>query len=95
MEAYDQAATWYRKAIARDPHFPLAIARLAENEVWRDWYFQRLNNEDLQKVKNTAEQAVALAPEMAQGHITLGLYYYLARRRFDQALGEFQRAQEL
>jgi len=95
LETYDQAATWYRQAIARDPHFPLAIARLAENEVWRHWYFQHLNDADLLKVKSTAEQAVALAPELAQGHIALGLYYYLARRQFDQALGEFQRAQEL
>jgi len=94
-EAYDQAATWYRQAIARDPHFALAIARLAENEVWRHWYFQPLNDADLQKVKSTAEQALALAPDLAQGHIALGLYYYLGRRQFAQALAEFQRAQEL
>jgi TolB-like protein/class 3 adenylate cyclase/cytochrome c-type biogenesis protein CcmH/NrfG len=95
LETYDQAASWYRQAISRDPHFALAIARLAENEVWRHYYFQPLNDADLQKVKSTAEQALALAPDLAQGHIALGLYYYLGRRQFDQALGEFQRAQEL
>ena len=33
LETFEQAATWYREAIARDPHFALAIASLAENEV--------------------------------------------------------------
>jgi len=95
LQTYEQAAAWYRQAIARDPHFALAIARLAENQVWRHWYFEPLNDAELQKVKSTAEQAIALAPDVAQGHIALGLYYYLARRQFPEGLGEFQRAQEL
>src|SRR3984893_7678916 len=32
-EIYDQASTWYRQAIARDPNFALAVARLAESRV--------------------------------------------------------------
>ena len=94
-EAFDQAASWYREAIARDPSFALAIASLAENEIWRHWYFKHLSEADLEKVKSTAEQAVALAPDLAEGHIALGLYYYLGKRRYDQALGEFRRVLEL
>ncbi|MGH8102384.1 MAG: hypothetical protein ACREIW_13870, partial [Chthoniobacterales bacterium] len=95
LETFDQAASWYRQAIARDLHFALAIARLAENEVWRHWYLRPLNDADLKKVQNTAEQAIALAPNLAQGHVTLGLYYYLGRRQFDEALAEFSRALDL
>ena len=94
-EAYDRAASWYREAIARDPHFALASASLAENEVWRHWYFKHLSEADLEKVKSTAQRAIALAPDLAQGHIALGLYYYLGKRQYDQALGEFQRVLEL
>lgn len=95
LEDYDQAASWYRQAIARDPQFALAIASLAENEMWHHWYFQRLNNVELEKIRQTAEEAVALAPDLAQGHIALGLYYYLGHGQYDQALREFQRAVEL
>ncbi len=95
LAAYDQAASWYRQAITRDPQFALAIASLAENEMWRHWYFQRLSDADLAKVKGTAEQALALAPDLAEGHIALGLYYYLGHWQYEQALGEFQRAIEL
>jgi TolB-like protein/Flp pilus assembly protein TadD len=94
-EAYDQAASWYREAIARDPHFALASASLAENEIWRHWYFKHLSEADLEKVKSTAKQAITLAPDLAEGHIALGLYYYLGKRQYDQALGQFQRALEL
>jgi TolB-like protein/Tfp pilus assembly protein PilF len=94
-EAFDQAASWYRLAITRDPRFALAIASLAENEIWRHWYFKRLSEVDLEKYKSAAEQALALAPELAEGHIALGLYYYLGERQYDQALGEFQRALDL
>jgi TolB-like protein/Flp pilus assembly protein TadD len=94
LEHFEQAATWYQQAIVRDPKFALAIAGLAENQVWRHWWLEPLSDADLDKVRNRAEQAVSLAPNLAQGHIALGLYYYLAKRQFDQALVEFERALE-
>jgi len=95
LETFEQAATWYREAIARDPQFALAIASLAENEIWRHWFLKPLNDADLDKVRTSAEQAVNLAPDLAQGHIALGLYYYYGKRQYDQALAEFRRALEL
>jgi adenylate cyclase len=61
-EAYSQAASWYQEAITRDPHFALAMASLAENEIWRHWYFNRLSDADLERVRGRAEQALSLAP---------------------------------
>jgi TolB-like protein/Flp pilus assembly protein TadD len=94
-EDYEEAASWYRQAIARDPHFALAMAALAENEMWQHWYFKRLSKAELEKVKDTAEHALNLAPDLAAGHIALGLCYYFGQRQYDQALTEFQRALEL
>src|SRR5438067_1429990 len=37
-ESFDQAATWYREAIARDPGFALAIARLVQSRMLRHWF---------------------------------------------------------
>jgi TolB-like protein/Tfp pilus assembly protein PilF len=95
LETFEQAATWYREAIARDPQFALAIASLAENEIWRHWWLQPLGDADLDKVRSRAEQAISLVPDLAQGHIALGLYYSYGKLQFDQALAEFRRALEL
>jgi TolB-like protein/class 3 adenylate cyclase/Tfp pilus assembly protein PilF len=94
-EDYQQAASWYQQAIARDPQFALAMADLAENEMWQHWYFKRLSEPQLEEVKSRANRGLRLAPDLAEGHIALGLYYYLGHWQYDQALAEFQRALEL
>jgi TolB-like protein/Tfp pilus assembly protein PilF len=95
LETFERAASWYQQAIARDSQFALAIARLAENEIFRHWWVQPLSDADLEKVRIRAQQAISLAPELAQAHIALGLYYYYGTEQFDLALAEFSRALEL
>ncbi len=94
-EAYEQAADWYQKAIERDPNFSLAIARLVENRIARHWSIDRLGGGELEKLRETAEHALALSPNLAEAHIALGLFYYLGQLNYDEALPRFQRAQEL
>jgi TolB-like protein len=94
-DGFDRAAAWYRQAIARDPSFALAIARLVESQCYRHWLVDSLNAAELAEVKKSAEHALALAPDLAQAHVALGTFYYLVERQFDQALGEFQRVLEL
>jgi TolB-like protein len=94
-EAYEQAADWYRKAIERDPNFALAIARLVENRIVRHWSIDRLGEGELEKLRETAEHALAMAPNLAEAHIALGSFYYLGQLNYDEALPRFQRAQEL
>ena len=71
-EAFDQAAAWYRQAIARDPKFALAMARLVESRMFRRWFLSSLTEAELPEVKSMAEQALALAPNLAEAHIALG-----------------------
>ena len=94
-EAFDRAADWYRQAIERDPNFSLAIARLAFSQMWRHWWIHSLAEKDLAEVKETAEHALRLAPNLAEGHIALGFVFYWGYRQYDEALGEFQHALEL
>jgi TolB-like protein/cytochrome c-type biogenesis protein CcmH/NrfG len=94
-EAYEQAADFYQRAIARDPNFALAIARSVENRVARHWLIDRLSETELEKIKQTAEHALALSPNLAEAHLALGLFYLLGQLRYDEALTRFQRAQEL
>jgi TolB-like protein/Tfp pilus assembly protein PilF len=94
-ESYDQAAAWYRQAIARDPNFALAMARLVENRMDRHWYFEQLSEAELAQVRSMAEHALALAPDLAEAHVALGDFYYHGYRQYEQALAEFERALQL
>ncbi|MBA3962170.1 MAG: hypothetical protein H0X40_09745 [Chthoniobacterales bacterium] len=41
------------------------------------------------------KRALALAPNLAEAHVALGLYYYYGYRRYDEAMVESSRATEL
>jgi len=94
-EAFARAAAFYQQAIARDPNFALAMARLVENRIGYHWFINWLNEAELGEVKKTAEHALALAPNLAEAHLALGLYYYHGERDYDRALVEIGRALEL
>jgi TolB-like protein/Tfp pilus assembly protein PilF len=94
-ESFDRAAAWYRQAIARDPKFALAMARLVQNRIQRHWFIERMSEAELAQLRNVAEQAIALAPNLAQVHVALGQFYYHGYRQYERALAEFERALQL
>jgi TolB-like protein/Flp pilus assembly protein TadD len=94
-EVYDSAATFYRQALARDPSFALAYARLAYSRLNRHWFVNRLTSAQLDEVKSASERAIAIAPNLPDAHVAMGLFHYWGRRDFDSALKEFDRAIEL
>src|SRR5213082_2992731 len=94
-ESFDQAAAWYQQAIARDPNFALAMARLVQNRIQRHWFIEQMSEAELAQLRSVAEQAVALAPNLAQVHVALGQFYYHGYRQYEQALAEFERALQL
>ncbi len=94
-ESFDQAIAWYQQAIARDPDFALAMARLAECRLNQHWFVETFNESELTEVRKTVEHALALAPDLAQAHVAHGLFYYYGYRQYEQALAEFGRALQL
>ena len=94
-QPFDQAASYYQQALARDPNFGLAAARLVVSRIRRHWFIARLSDSELAEVKGVADRALALAPKLAEAHIALGTFYYFGERRYDEALQELQRALEL
>jgi TolB-like protein/Tfp pilus assembly protein PilF len=95
QESYEQAAAWYQQAIARDPNFALAMARLVRNRMDRHWFFEQMNDAELAQVRSVAEHALAVAPNLAEAHVALGDFYYHGYRQYEQALTEFERALQL
>ena len=94
-ESFDQAALWYKEAIAHDPNFALAIAQLAICRLRRHWLTDPLSEADVMEAGSLAKQALALGPDLAEAHAALGLFYYYGFREYEAALSEFQRAIEL
>jgi TolB-like protein/predicted Zn-dependent protease len=94
-EAFDQAARWYKEAIARDPNFALAIAQLAICQLRRHWLTEPLTDAEVMEAGRLAKQALTLAPDLAEAHVAVGLFHYYGFREYEQALTEFQRALEL
>ena len=90
-EIYDRAATFYRQALARDPNFVLAYARLAYNRLHRHWFVNRLTLAQLGEVKSEIERALAIAPDSPEAHLALGMFHYYGRRDFESALRALDR----
>src|SRR5947199_972473 len=94
-ESFDQAARWYKEAIARDPNFALAIAQLAICRLRRHWLTDPLTEAEVIDAGKMAKQALTLAADLAEAHVALGLFHYYGFREYEPALAEFQRALEL
>ena len=94
-ESFDQAARWYRDAIARDPNFALALAQLAICQLRRHWLTNPLTEAEVAGAGEMAKQALTLAPNLAEGHIAVGLFHYYGFREYEAALTEFQAALQI
>jgi TolB-like protein/cytochrome c-type biogenesis protein CcmH/NrfG len=94
-ESFDQAARWYKDAIARDPNFALAIAQLAICQLRRHWLTDPLTEPELMEAGRLAKQALTLAPDLTEAHIAVGLFHYYGFREYEPALTEFKLALEL
>ena len=94
-ELFDQAITWYQEAIARDPGFALAMARLAVCRMRRHWLAESATESELLEIGKIANDALTLAPNLADAHVALGVFHYYGFRDYEPALAEFKRAVEL
>src|SRR5437762_10057938 len=94
-EPFDRAQTFYRQALARDPNFALAYARLAYSRLNRHWFISNLTSEELAEVKSNIERALAIAPASPDAHLALALFHYWGSRDYEAGLRELDRALEL
>ena len=91
LQDFNSAAQLYKQAIALDPNFALAHARLsAVMSMIYHWY------EPTEEVKETAHreanESLRLQPDLGEGHLALGLYFYYEEGNYDQALRELNLA---
>ncbi len=85
----------YLQAIALDPHFALAYARLAYNQLNRGWFSTTLTSSELAATKSYADRAQALSPNSPDAYLALGFYDYWGLRDYAAANLEFKQALKL
>jgi TolB-like protein/class 3 adenylate cyclase/Flp pilus assembly protein TadD len=95
VDFFDRAETFYRQALTQDPSFALAYARLANNRLNRHWFSNRLTPAQLEEVRADIERALAIAPDLPDGYLALGIFHYYGHRDYDSALRALDRAIEL
>lgn len=81
------AAAKYEAAIELDSTFALAYAALARARVWLNQQFGR--SAELPGAREAVDEALRLAPDLAEAHMAFGDYYYYGRWDFEQALEQY------
>ena len=94
-DALDRADAFYRKALARDPNFVEAAAKLACVRLFRHWFVDPLTPRELGEVKSIIDRALVIAPDSPEAHFALGLFFYWGHRQYEKALAEFNRTLEM
>jgi tetratricopeptide (TPR) repeat protein len=87
-EDFSVAEQLYSQAIQHDPSFALAHARLSAT-VARIYFWFDTVDERKWRMKAEAEKALQLRPDLGEGHLALGLYYYYAEKNYEKAIEEF------
>ncbi len=89
------AVEQYERAIALDPSFAGAYARLAAAHASMYWFFYDRSKERVEKARVAGEKALTLAPNLSEAHEAMGWYHYHTRLDYAAAIKEFSIALEL
>ena len=94
LQDYKRAVQLYTQAIALDPNFALAHARLASTYA-EIYHFHEPLDSWKTKARSEAETALRLQSNLAEAHFALGQCIYWIDQNYDGALAEFAIAQRL
>jgi serine/threonine protein kinase/tetratricopeptide (TPR) repeat protein len=86
------ATQMYQKAVELDPQFALAYAMLSRGHDSMFWeYYDRTENRK-RLAKEAALKALHIRPDLAEGRLALGYYFYHCETDYNRALGQFDSA---
>jgi TolB-like protein/class 3 adenylate cyclase/Flp pilus assembly protein TadD len=91
LQDFRSAAELYQQAIAIDPNFALAHARLSAvtSQIYH-WFEPTEANR--QRARAEAMESLRLQPNLGEGHLALGLYLYYEEADYEGALRELDLA---
>src|SRR3954451_23685130 len=90
-----QSESMYRKALDADPEFALAWAALSRTHDLLNWFYYDRSEERRAQQKEAAERSLSLDPNLPEGHVALGMYFYHVLLNYEAGLREFEVARQL
>jgi len=93
LQDFRSAISLYEQAIALDPKFALAHARLSATTS-NIYHFYEPTARWKEKAHAEAMESLRLQPNLGEGHLALGLYHYYMEGDYDAALRELSLAAE-
>jgi adenylate cyclase len=94
LPGYDESIAPFERAIAKDPSFAPAYGGLAAAHAWRSGQFRFDIAEEVAKMREAAETALALDPLLAEAHDALGMAQARSGQ-WERSEKSFRRAIEL
>ncbi len=92
MRTVVQLAT---QAVELDPRFSLALAFLSQVHAFTYWMAYDRTPERMALAKTLADSALALDPDLPEGHIAIGHYHYWGFLDYNRAMEEFAIAERV
>jgi TolB-like protein/tetratricopeptide (TPR) repeat protein len=89
------AARLFQQAVAADPGFAVAYAKLARCHTQIYWHHYDHTTRRLTLARQALDSAVRIGPELPETHMALGYWHYWARLDYESALREFGAALRL
>lgn len=89
-----QAIALYDQALAEDPGFAMASAALSRAHMEMYWHALDRSAVRLAAAKSAAERALALQPELSEGHLALAYYHYWGQRDYAVAMEQLEMARQ-
>jgi TolB-like protein len=85
--ALAQALGWLGEALERDREFALAHAAASRIHMAIYWVVGEYDKARLPIALEHARRAIELAPNLAEPHLSMALYWYWGHREYEKALG--------
>lgn len=86
---FELAIGMYRQAVALDPDFAQAWARLSTAHARQYWFHWDRSTERLGQASQAIERALAMDPDLPEVRLALGTYYYWGQMDYERALSEY------
>ncbi len=83
------AIRMYEKAAELDPKLALAYTQLSRAHLNMYWFHYDHSKERLAMAKQAVDKALELNPDLPEGHLALGHYYYQGHLDYDRAMEQF------
>jgi serine/threonine-protein kinase len=86
------AASLFQQAVAADPAFAVAYAKLARTQTQIYWHHYDHTPARLALARAALDSAIRLGPELPETHVARGYYHYWGSLDYENALREFEAA---